>query len=284
MMETFKDIRKATDNLLKFSSKSNSPQHQSGTNDGRKFSNNPIKLHKLAAASATAATVISPTTTSFLPSSDSVSEVDPEEWMVFETPPEEPKFQRVAAAAVETDPVNYTSASSSINEINDTLMMNHPDQIVEDEDQISIYRDDTNSPTSFLPIDTIESNNSEDALKDKSLLSIANSISQCSLSEDVSVEESFPSQDTSVLHSHPKEECLLDKECDDNIHSEIEQTSSSTGFIIPKSLFRISLFLKQEKANILFRLFGTITLRTINHESICCLNTLLLILLFENKR
>lgn len=59
---------------------------------------------------------------------------------------------------------------------------------------------------------------------------------------------------------------------------------SSAGFTIPNNLFRLSMFLVQEKANVLLKLMSAVSLRTINHENICCLNTTLLVLMFEQKR
>jgi len=49
-------------------------------------------------------------------------------------------------------------------------------------------------------------------------------------------------------------------------------------------LLRVSLFLSQEKAHIVLRLMSVVSLRNVNHENICCLNTTLLILLIENRR
>jgi hypothetical protein len=48
------------------------------------------------------------------------------------------------------------------------------------------------------------------------------------------------------------------------------------------SLF--SSFMKHEKLNILFRLITSVSLKSINHENICCLNTALLLLLFDYHR
>eukprot|EP00597_Dinobryon_sp_UTEXLB2267_P010646 CAMPEP_0170102268 /NCGR_PEP_ID=MMETSP0020_2-20130122/2779_1 /TAXON_ID=98059 /ORGANISM="Dinobryon sp., Strain UTEXLB2267" /LENGTH=1097 /DNA_ID=CAMNT_0010325575 /DNA_START=613 /DNA_END=3904 /DNA_ORIENTATION=- len=283
MMETLKDIRKATDNLLKFSSKSNSPQPQSSTNDGRKFSNNPIKLHKLAAASATAAATVIPPSAPACLSSDAVSDTDAEEWMVFETPPEEPKFQRVAVTAARKSSPNRSCESSS----SDDFELHSPERVAETVDVDSVQSvGDTNTPpefpTVFSSLNTVDASESIDSMdndvaKDEYLLS--NPISQSSMSDYSLLEETLVNHEPLLTHAESKE----NKE-NTLSHVDIVKTSSSSGFIIPNSLFRISLFLKQEKANILLRLFGTVTLRTINHESICCLNTLLLILLFENKR
>ncbi len=65
-------------------------------------------------------------------------------------------------------------------------------------------------------------------------------------------------------------------------------TSSShtkaSNFAIPHSLFRFSVFILQEKLNILLRLMSIVSLRNVNHENICCLNTALMILLFDYTR
>lgn len=54
--------------------------------------------------------------------------------------------------------------------------------------------------------------------------------------------------------------------------------------VIPDNLSRIVKFLAEEKINIVVRLMSTVSLSTINHENICCLNTVILILLLEHKR
>jgi Protein of unknown function (DUF3689) len=53
---------------------------------------------------------------------------------------------------------------------------------------------------------------------------------------------------------------------------------------LPQSLQRFHCFLVQQREYILFRLMITVTMYTINHENICCLNTALLILLLADKR
>lgn len=53
---------------------------------------------------------------------------------------------------------------------------------------------------------------------------------------------------------------------------------------LPESLQRFHCFLVQQREYILFRLMITVTMYTINHENICCLNTALLILLLADQR
>eukprot|EP01039_Chlorochromonas_danica_P005567 gene5567-6129_t len=53
---------------------------------------------------------------------------------------------------------------------------------------------------------------------------------------------------------------------------------------LKSNFFRFSMFLLQEKISIIVKLMGVVTLRTISHENICCINTLLLILLLDNSR
>ena len=53
---------------------------------------------------------------------------------------------------------------------------------------------------------------------------------------------------------------------------------------VPEGLKRFHCFLVQQREYILFRLMITVTMYTINHENICCLNTALLILLLADKR
>ena len=60
--------------------------------------------------------------------------------------------------------------------------------------------------------------------------------------------------------------------------------SSAPGWELPGSLFRLSLFLTQERDRILLKLMSIVTIRSINHENICCLNTALLMLILAQKR
>lgn len=47
---------------------------------------------------------------------------------------------------------------------------------------------------------------------------------------------------------------------------------------------RLVKFLVSAKTRILVRLMSAVTLRSINHENICCINTAILILMFEHRR
>lgn len=69
-----------------------------------------------------------------------------------------------------------------------------------------------------------------------------------------------------------------------------EDTGASSGAMFgkvlqtPDNLSRVSMFLAEDKINVMVRLMSTITLGTINHENICCLNTVIFMLLLEHKR
>lgn len=52
----------------------------------------------------------------------------------------------------------------------------------------------------------------------------------------------------------------------------------------PTDLFRWSMFLLHEKVSMVVKLMSVVTLRTVSHENICCVNTVLLILLLDNSR
>ena len=75
-------------------------------------------------------------------------------------------------------------------------------------------------------------------------------------------------------------------------HGDQQQTNASAtrspsggaGWILPDSLFRISFYLAKERENILLRLMGTISVHSINHENICCLNTALVIFILAHER
>jgi len=53
---------------------------------------------------------------------------------------------------------------------------------------------------------------------------------------------------------------------------------------LPDSMFRLNVFLAREREHIVLRLMGTVSVHTINHENICCMNTALLILLLAQRR
>ena len=73
--------------------------------------------------------------------------------------------------------------------------------------------------------------------------------------------------------------CSLDSTNSPNVPS-----PSKGNWHLPDSLFRISLFLCKERENVLLRLMGTISIHTINHENICCLNTAIIITILAYKR
>jgi hypothetical protein len=52
----------------------------------------------------------------------------------------------------------------------------------------------------------------------------------------------------------------------------------------PENLMRLANFLQEEKTHVLVRLMSTVSLNSINHENICCLNTALMLLLLDHKR
>lgn len=52
----------------------------------------------------------------------------------------------------------------------------------------------------------------------------------------------------------------------------------------PENISRIAEFLEEERVHVIVRLMSTVSLTSINHENICCLNTVLLLLLLDHKR
>ena len=54
-------------------------------------------------------------------------------------------------------------------------------------------------------------------------------------------------------------------------------------WVLPDSLFRFSMFLSKEREIILLRLMCAVTIGTINHENICCLNTALVMLILAER-
>jgi hypothetical protein len=53
---------------------------------------------------------------------------------------------------------------------------------------------------------------------------------------------------------------------------------------VPQNINRIAGFLQEEKIHVIVRLMSTVSLTTINHENICCLNTALMLILLDHKR
>ena len=58
-----------------------------------------------------------------------------------------------------------------------------------------------------------------------------------------------------------------------------EASNTTQWWILPDSLFRFSMFLSKEREIILLRLMCAVTIGTVNHENICCLNTALVMLI-----
>jgi len=94
--------------------------------------------------------------------------------------------------------------------------------------------------------------------------------------------DSFIAFETSTAAS---DEPLLLRGAVDFVHKDKRSPPKSSSCLsVPHSLLRMSLFLSQEKTHIVLRLMGVVSLRNVNHENICCLNTALLILLIEHNR
>jgi hypothetical protein len=67
-------------------------------------------------------------------------------------------------------------------------------------------------------------------------------------------------------------------------NSPVKVLMGSDPLRLPSTLQRFGAFLANEKTSILLRLMTTTSLNSINHENICCLNTVILILLLDHKR
>jgi hypothetical protein len=63
-----------------------------------------------------------------------------------------------------------------------------------------------------------------------------------------------------------------------------EQLKLEPHWVLDDESFRIGMFLENERDRILLRCIDTVTLRTINHENICLLNTILEIHLIAHRR
>ena len=204
--ETFKDLRKSVDSFFKFGTKSPSAgSSSSSSGEDRKFSTNPIKIQKFGEDSSS--------------KGDTIVEEDVDEFELFKTPPEPPRFA--------------TSKSSST-----TL----PEMSALKESGADLFKY-SNDDGCLLANPLLESDSSADG--------------------------------GDSLQDSPRYVGKTD--------AKTKATSNAKVFI-PSSLFRMSVFLVQEKVKILLRLISSVSLRTVNHENICCLNTTLLILLFEHQR
>jgi hypothetical protein len=70
-----------------------------------------------------------------------------------------------------------------------------------------------------------------------------------------------------------------------NLNSEPHGAVVSPNYwIVPKRIARLAKFLLENKIDIMFNLLSRVSLRSINHENICCLNSAITILVFENRR
>ena len=223
MYETLKDLRKATDSFLKFgtklpanatttsSSSSSSSSNKSTISDDRQFSSNPIKIQKFSVSSGDSSSNI-----------DKSNDDDVDEFDLFKTPPEPPRFATSKSSPSRKNMMTTDSRSG------DLSAPVPPSSLT------------TEKLPNVPPLENDTSYDGGDSLKDSPRYFDAN-------------------------------------------NAEINAITNAKVFI-PSSLFRISVFLVQEKVGILVRMISTVTLRTINHENICCLNTALLILLFEHRR
>lgn len=63
-----------------------------------------------------------------------------------------------------------------------------------------------------------------------------------------------------------------------------ESTQLGKALQVPDNLSLIGRFITEEKVNVMTRLMSTVSLGTINHENICCLNTVIFMFLLEHKR
>lgn len=84
-----------------------------------------------------------------------------------------------------------------------------------------------------------------------------------------------------LLKQHPPNR---NPSVDDNPHRSMLRPDSSDFWTVPRHSRRFAEYLAEQREEILLRLMSTITLRTINHENICCLNTALMILLLGQRR
>jgi len=104
----------------------------------------------------------------------------------------------------------------------------------------------------------------------------------------IAFENSSSSSSTPLQHSSdgssPLRSATTNRLLDPNRKDRHSPPKSPSSLTVPQSMLRISLFLSQEKAHIVLRLMSVVSLRNVNHENICCLNTTLLILLIENRR
>ena len=52
----------------------------------------------------------------------------------------------------------------------------------------------------------------------------------------------------------------------------------------PRSIAQLASYLNGQRIHVLHRLMKIVTIRSVTHENICCLNTALLLLVFEQRR
>jgi len=82
----------------------------------------------------------------------------------------------------------------------------------------------------------------------------------------------------------PAQQALLATVQGDDSERVAGKLRAATPLAFPENLSRIATFLAEEKVNVTLRLMSTVSLGTINHENICCLNTVIMMFLLEHKR
>ena len=103
------------------------------------------------------------------------------------------------------------------------------------------------------------------------------------VSYDISHEKGTTSQSTVRKHLFDSTDMETYRNEDFDVDEDFDSLLPS-GWSLPDSLFRLSLFLTTEKEHILYKLMKTVTIHTINHENICCLNTALMMFIFAQRR
>lgn len=76
----------------------------------------------------------------------------------------------------------------------------------------------------------------------------------------------------------------VDTKGESSVEKESITSQINNSWIIPPEIEKLSTFLIAAKSRILLRLMSIVTLRSINHENICCMNTALLIFMFDHRR
>ena len=105
--------------------------------------------------------------------------------------------------------------------------------------------------------------------------------SECNIGSDAASDLEELRKDLTKMFISPAK---LSNESARKLKGSKKPASPGPGWALTDSTFRLGMFLINERDAILLRLMDIVTIRTINHENICCVNAALTLLLLAHRR